>query len=82
MVPKKKKKPIAVGDVVKLADGSQLTVRGYLVSTPLPTDDQLRPVIAPLFPSVELKIRHARDVAPDSEHQSTRSADDQIMWGT
>lgn len=84
-MPKEKKVTrVKIGDVVTMIDGEQITVHGYIISEYMPTEDQLRAIIAPLYPAgADVKvcrfraIAHYVDVGKESHYGG-----DSIFWGT
>lgn len=81
---KEEPKRIAVGDVVNVKGGGSFTVKGFLLGVIYPTIEQVRAIIAPLYPAgSDVKVVKLKDVVGYEDlHNDPSYGDDSIFWGT
>jgi len=82
----KKVKRVEIGDVVTTLDGAVYTVYGYMVGDRLPTEEQVRALLAPLYPSENpddyLMVCTFGDIVGYEPPNDGKYGRDSIFWGT
>lgn len=76
---------VEIGDIVTMEfNGRQITVKGYLVSEYMPTEDEIRAIIVPLYPegSGDVAVCRFGEIKGYQAPADGKYGDDSIFWGT